>query len=221
MDIEGHLNRAREKERDDQLEAVRITAVMDESIGLVQRALADFRDALVRHDVPRLGLVVRNDEFIPESRRLFGFTPSYRRMTAKEVGACWRFYGVLIFDNGIIRNYPYLHAGIGTRIIPGPGDFAERAREALQAAGLGSALSSDHLYLKNGAEPTKVDWSTIRGQFSSYYQSVDFHINQTKFEVRGGDVMIRISDDPIIDVPFGQEAAEFIAAGGRLPRAIR
>ncbi len=224
MDIEGHLNRARGKERDDQLEAVRATAAIQESIHFVQRALADFRDALVRHDVPRLALIVLNDELVPESRRLFSSTPAHRRMTATEAGACWRFYGFLIFDNGIVRNYPYLNAGIGGRIAPGGvhgKEYFARAEEALQASGLGSTLSGDHLYLKNGATLTEVDWSTVRGDFSSYYQSVGFYINHTNLEVRGGDVFIRVSDDPIIDVPFGQEAADFIAAGGRLPRAIR
>lgn len=221
MDIEGHLNRTREKERADQLEATRAIAAIAQGLGLVQRALADFRDALVRHDVPRLGLVVLHDEFIPESRRLFGYTPSSQLMTAKMVGACWRFYGLLIFDNGIIREYPYLDVGIGTRIIPRPGDFAERAGQALEAAGLGSALSRDHLYMKKGVELEQVDWPNVGGRYSSYDKSVEFYISSTQFTVRDGEVCIRTDNDPIIDAPFGKEAAEFIAAGGRLPRAIR
>lgn len=221
MDIESDLRRARENERNAQLEAVKAKAVIEESTGVLQRALSDFRDALVRNDVPRFGLVVLNDESIPERRGLFSSTPSYLRMTAKEVGACWRFYGLLIFDNGVIRNYPHLHAGIGTRIIRNQTDFRKRADKALQAAGLGSSLSEDHLYLTKGAELTQVDWSTIQAEYSSYYQRVDFYVNTTRFTVREGGVLIHNNPDSISGVPFGQEAAEFITAGGRLRRAIQ
>lgn len=144
MDIDGHLRNARESDRKAALDAERLKTETAASILVLQQVFSEFRDALIRHNVPQFPLVRLNTEFVPAKRRLFGSTPAHQRMTATVVGACWRFHGILLFDDGSILGAHH-GAVVGSQVAPygfGRAHFLEVASQALSEAGLGTELST-------------------------------------------------------------------------------
>ncbi|QOT19284.1 hypothetical protein [Paenarthrobacter sp. YJN-5] len=225
MGIEEEFQLRRDQEREAAEKASALDDLAARVAPMLRGEFHDFLSALAKYGVePHVVVAMKREHFLAKTGLFGRYKAAYSTFVATEVGRCWVFRSLLLFDDGRIakrRNSPWnvgkieswaneWHSGTSDKE-----NVRAAAAHALSAAGLGSEVTNDYLFVSPEFEFEFVSWAELKckpawdgGTFATLWE--------TKFKlVADGWQLIRRGVDNEESVRLSSAFADYIEGMGR------